>query len=454
MKRKKIFNTQGAFLKVLETKTNFKGYKFNCKIYLKGRDIKSLFDNSIFEKDVTIEECDLYTSSFSQCIFKGALIIRKSHFHNKADFFRAIFEKGLISVNNIFEEIVVFDKVDFNDKVLVYNNCFIKETSINTTVFNKYAYFDNTMFQDKLSLVDTKCLNQISFRKSVFLNKIYIHRSSFGKRVDFEKAIVNQLECNSSTLYSNFILSETIIFGAINIISVIVKGLFDARNIRITNKELDIQSEINEVIKGELLNHKAFVYPNYEKNVRVDFSDSIFNNLSINNLQQENFKNRETLNAIKHSFFKRGDRVKGMKFHRMEMIQYSDEIKKEIKSQIGLKNKIKILGELFLISMNRLSNKHGNSWERGVLFTIFASVIFFTLFMCCIWSEWDFNFNANTLGNTLKAFLQFLNVTNWNYEPFGISNYNWAYIPLFIGRIFISFGIYQTIEAFRKYGKV
>jgi hypothetical protein len=57
---------------------------------------------------------------------------------------------------------------------------------------------------------------------------------------------------------------------------------------------------------------------------------------------------------------------------------------------------------------------------------------------------------------TIKYFLQFLNIAKWGYSPFGIDiqkSYPEGYIILFIGRIFIGYGYYQTIQAFRKFGK-
>jgi len=63
-----------------------------------------------------------------------------------------------------------------------------------------------------------------------------------------------------------------------------------------------------------------------------------------------------------------------------------------------------------------------------------------------------FSFSFDFIGLNFKQALQMLNLTDWKYTPFDI-NYSWAYGVLFVGRIVIGFGIYQTIQAFRKFGR-
>ncbi|MCQ4155647.1 hypothetical protein [Riemerella anatipestifer] len=55
--------------------------------------------------------------------------------------------------------------------------------------------------------------------------------------------------------------------------------------------------------------------------------------------------------------------------------------------------------------------------------------------------------------NFITGYLRFLNLTDWKYEFFNIKDLGLGYAILFIGRIFIGYGYYQTIQAFRKYGK-
>ncbi|MCP4336273.1 MAG: hypothetical protein GY679_00265 [Mycoplasma sp.] len=81
--------------------------------------------------------------------------------------------------------------------------------------------------------------------------------------------------------------------------------------------------------------------------------------------------------------------------------------------------------------------------------------VFFQLLLIYLKIEYavKFDFTQTAVVDTFKIFFQFLNITNWDYKPFGIEDNGIVYIILFIGRIFIGYGYYQTIQAFRKYGK-
>ena len=109
--------------------------------------------------------------------------------------------------------------------------------------------------------------------------------------------------------------------------------------------------------------------------------------------------------------------------------------------------------EKILLWFNKNSNNFGTNWFIGVNFTTLVALITYvviTLFS----SNVTLQLNAEGVGNFLKALVDVLNLTDWNdMTILGKKLNNWQYITLFIGRIFIAYGIYQTVQAFRKYGK-
>lgn len=154
---------------------------------------------------------------------------------------------------------------------------------------------------------------------------------------------------------------------------------------------------------------------------------------------------RETYRIIKDTFHKEGNQIESLKYYRNEMIIYEKEINRT-KSENYIEEKI----SLFL---NKISNRFGTSWVQGLKFTIFVTVIFYILFLLVLQDELKFEFSWLAISQTIKHFIEFLNIAKWNIEPFDIKNYNWGYVFLFLGRIFIGYGYYQIIQAFRKYGK-
>ena len=54
----------------------------------------------------------------------------------------------------------------------------------------------------------------------------------------------------------------------------------------------------------------------------------------------------------------------------------------------------------------------------------------------------------------LTSLVDVFNITKWsNIKIIDIEISGFSYLLLFIGRIFIGYGYYQTIQAFRKFGK-
>ena len=101
-----------------------------------------------------------------------------------------------------------------------------------------------------------------------------------------------------------------------------------------------------------------------------------------------------------------------------------------------------------ILIFNRLSNKHGISWSRGVLFVLLSGLLFFFLYKLFLGID-VFGFSKN-----FKYYLLFLNPAHsfefmTDYKP-----NEWAYVVDFISRIFIGYGYYQTVQAFRKFGKL
>ncbi|WP_068473447.1 hypothetical protein [Saccharicrinis aurantiacus] len=96
---------------------------------------------------------------------------------------------------------------------------------------------------------------------------------------------------------------------------------------------------------------------------------------------------------------------------------------------------------------NWFSNKYGTRWDWGLAFTIGSGLVFFLL--ANLFVDDTVKTNFFTLGNIVR----FMNPTH-NYDL--IENYEVSddfYLFDSIRRIFIGYGYYQTISAFRGYTK-
>jgi hypothetical protein len=106
----------------------------------------------------------------------------------------------------------------------------------------------------------------------------------------------------------------------------------------------------------------------------------------------------------------------------------------------------KLSFDSLLLFLNLISNNNGRSWFQGIIFTLGVGLLFFTLYL-------------NTLGISFAAgscyqdYVLFIT----SFPKLQIESYyneSWiTQLVIWLGRIFISYGIYQTIASFRKYGK-
>lgn len=107
-----------------------------------------------------------------------------------------------------------------------------------------------------------------------------------------------------------------------------------------------------------------------------------------------------------------------------------------------------------LLWFNKNSNDFGTNWMVGVNFTFIVGLVTYILILIPISHKLEPNFEAEGIGLFLRYYGELLNPLKWNdIKPFEQELGSWQYVIAFIGRIFIGYGYYQTIQAFRKFGK-
>ncbi|MBN2347813.1 MAG: hypothetical protein JXJ22_03185 [Bacteroidales bacterium] len=151
---------------------------------------------------------------------------------------------------------------------------------------------------------------------------------------------------------------------------------------------------------------------------------------------------------LKAAMLRQHDKVSEIYFRAKEMDAYLKWLKfRENKS------------EWLLLQANKLSNQHGLSWVQGIKFSISIALIYYTIYLLTL-KGYPYVFGWKDLTTLGEAFSYFIG----NFSKFFIITHDFDFmlkarprgISYFIdvlGRIFISYGIYQTIQAFRKYGR-
>ena len=106
-----------------------------------------------------------------------------------------------------------------------------------------------------------------------------------------------------------------------------------------------------------------------------------------------------------------------------------------------------------ILWLNKNSNSFGTDWVVGINFTLLIALIS-SMIILSMTPHIVFSFDTEGIENFIRTLVEILNITEWadikilNKEP-----NTRQYILMFFSRIFIGYGYYQTIQAFRKFGK-
>ncbi|TRX70782.1 hypothetical protein [Carboxylicivirga sp. M1479] len=300
----------------------------------------------------------------------------------------------------------------------------------------------------KCSIIDVRVFHQMIFQECNFDN----HESLILKNVSFMKGNLSFIGCVFQTFrifnfssnifrwtdFTNCTFNDRVTFtyDTLKFIKVLAfkECTFeDYVEFNFSADRLDLEnSNFNKSLK---FYNSEFRFLNMEG---VRFENIIgLKGIKISNGTQETFR------ILKHEFLSLNNRIDAFKYFKLEMEAFRKNLKRDKKRWWNSSDRL-------IIELNRLSNDYSNDWKRGVFFTIGIGVLFFTLYFLAIVEKEKF---IDELPSSIGYFVKFLYPAHSfdfmeEYTPCGI-----AYIIDFVGRIFIGYGYYQTIQAFRKFGK-
>lgn len=318
-------------------------------------------------------------------------------------FNKKVFLKG--TYNNT--EIVTFKDCKFNMDVSFDDSIFSGKVRIQNCTFHKKVTFNNTRFEDLCDFWGTTFKSKIIFFKTDFLKTTVFTRVTFCENVLFTYSLIEGLVIFRATQFEKGLdLSTSLIKGSLNLFGFYLED-FPA----------------DKLYNGD----------DYEN--MIDTQGKI---------PEEN--KRETFRIIKNTFESQKSHISALRYKALELKSLSDELKpKFFKKDNKNQNYIILL-------LNLGSNKYGKSWLRGFLFTFIVGLFFF--YFTIITTDnyvigWDIS--KENITKTSGYFFTFLTPTHKTNFLSDAKPTFWTYLLDFLGRIFIAYGIYQTVQAFRKY---
>jgi len=449
---------------------------FNCYIHFGSHKYMEIFN--------------LYDVTFkNEVTFEGAT------FYKKTSFIRITFEKCARFNNGTFKKEVNFHGTHFgtNDSISKneFKNCtFERQANFSGATFSKSTIFKNCIFKDKCDLRSAIFNKDVKFENCTFEGDTNFTRATLNKHIKFinckfkdtvkyigiQTSNETELDFTNSTVYNLFIL-----------------GTEDNSHIELSNNiNFDgFKTHTNSIVRIRGINNvngnKGYL--NFKDSFiqgLIDFQNIYISEINLNGavvagriveieLNVQKASNRYTYRLLKNESLKENNTIKALEYKSHEMNSYMKElgINNKIYSIISLAPIVivkllsyhiyaliilaifiilifYIFGDEISLFLNKVSNNHGTNLIRGIVFSLSIATIF-TLLLFDVSDSLTLDFSRKGFDFALKTYVTFLNITNWKDLPFDDSGICSSLI--FVGRILLGFGYYQTAQAFRKFGK-
>lgn len=340
--------------------------------------------------------------------------------------------------NKIINIPLIIPNIDFTS--IKFDSCIFNEPVIirKITVYANFE-FTNCTFEKDFILENLTIKGAARFWSSKFNSSFKLNNVRFEKLADFYNTyftntfILYKVDLIGTAVFTEAKFKNSVLFTYTKICDFLIftRTIFD--------KGVDLSLAL---ISGNIIyfESKINTYPDYKINAHFD-QDKYLSAVEVNG-KIPIVNKLETYRILKKHSKNSNNQFLAIGFAKEETETYSKLLKLTHKN-IDSKG-------IFLL--NRISNNHSTSWTLGILFTLTAGLLFFYLAMISS-SDYTIAFsilNWKDLLDMTSKYLIFLLPTHKFDDLYHLTN---PLVLLFdiLGRIFIGYGIYQTIQAFRKY---
>jgi len=387
---------------------------------------------------------------FEEKSFVDNLIFESSVFKERIDF-RGGSYKHLCFYRSSFEGLIWFSGFDIIDKT--HNDLEIDDLTIHSNNFEKNFSLD-------LSKIEGINLSNNNFKKLFSFDSYYDESNQNDNDLEFKNCIRFSLD---STNQGNILVRNSFVditLSGINLGNIYFKNL-KVFTIHVSDFQNNGNVSFSEIIKGNqfvIQNSAAgnleFLNVNFKKFNEIVISDS--------NIDKTSFSSYPFKIRSYSSNPKVGYGIENKSLSKSNLKNVYNQLKKVAKNKgnIDVANKYQSLEykylffekswgfDKLLLFFNFISNNHGRYWFQGVVFTLSVGLL-------CFYQYYTFFESGFTFNELLKEYVIFISsFPKLELEKYSEIPKTWdVSLIIWISRIFISYGIYQTIAAFRKYGK-
>lgn len=391
------------------------------------------FINCAISNDLFIKDCKLHTVEFrnvditSQSFHITTADVKYLSFSGSSDNHNKI---NSLMLNNIKNEEGLND-LDFrlNDiKTFVIHNSNINTITINVNKIDRLSV-DGLICNKSLLFWKNVIINYSNIKDST-INEFVGKGSTYGSELNFEQTIFNGIcrleqvpdKINSSLKFKECTFDKSVYFDESYFYELSISGTF-------FKDIVSFNSTTVHIVKF--------------KSVHFD-KVAFFNNFRI---LLKNLVDIGTIRIIKNQLSKTENKIDYLDYNVIEHNRL-------------LSDKNLSINDRWLLKLNKKSNNFGSSWIKAVGFTMkvswfgFLCLLIVNSFLENSGYNYEVNFNSKLVSfqEIIKEWLRF----TFSFDLRSYQNYEsngFLLLTFFFFKIFIGYGIYQTIAAFRKHSK-
>ena len=462
-----------------EKEFSFNGAKFQSETYFNGNNYIELnfseVEFGVKDKDVTI--------SFSNAKFYESIRFHHCDFYSSINFENTTFEKLVDFHGAIFFEAQPFHFTDFSEEAIFANVKFKREVQFLYCKIkpDSYIRFESSIFERGLEISRSNFRRNINFwditidkegEQEIFRNlnnqhyKDIKYIDDFGKYPTKEVPMVyRQIRETYRIIKDDFYAQNNRIEG-LKFYEKEMSVYLEEKRLSKIKKEEKHESNCYKKFKGDKIFYSLIIIMVITIILWGCYKYFIFYIILIISfvlvLVERWYKNKEKLktkNPLKqNNYFSFIFLIIGIIFYLICIREVMNTIHYMGISYIFLFFSAAFLyfyqeRDRIILWFNKNSNSFGTDWVAGVNFTLLIALIS-TMIILSMTPHIVFSFDIEGIENFIRTLVQILNITEsadikiLNKEP-----NTWQYILIFFSRIFIGYGYYQTIQAFRKFGK-
>ncbi|GAB3217312.1 pentapeptide repeat-containing protein [Algoriphagus aestuariicola] len=312
--------------------------------------------------------------------------------------------------------------------------------------------FENCEFHSEMDASESRINGKIRFMSCVFLGSTNFRNTKFKDLADFwrstfqQKTVFYKTDFLGTAVFSATTFEKNVLFTYTLIEKLI---LFRGTKIR---EGIDLSTAI---ITGSVGTFGLSLWDFKEKKGKL--SDTEFES-AVSESGDIPIKNkRETFRILKQANIQQNNVIESLPYQALEKKTLLTELLDTLQKPDTFKEWWRSFWDLIVLGLNWISNYFGRAPMQGVIFTLTVGVLFFYLNIIQTEKyEVALNLDWNIVRKEIPNYLNFILPTHGLdylgsefYEKYSVSN--WYYVWDIVGRIFVGFGIYQTIQAFRKF---